>query len=68
MKDLTPALLGPAAEHPGFWQVPVGVLMEVGDQYVDRQGVLQALPLDQVGRPVAGNLVILRIERRHGPR
>ena len=50
--------------HPGFWQVPVGSLVEVGDQYLDRQGHVLALPLERVGRPVTPELVVLRPERR----
>lgn len=62
---MTESPTAPSADpHPGFWRVPPGVLMEVGDQLVDRQGRLQPLPLESVGRPVTGNLLVLRVERR----
>ena len=68
MKDGTTATSPHPDDHPGFWKVPLGLLIEPGDQYVDRQGMLHTLPLEQVGRPVAGNLVVLRAERRHTAR
>lgn len=52
------------ARQPGFWQVPVGMLIESGDQWLDRQGRPHALPLEQVGRPVTAGAVVLRADRR----
>jgi hypothetical protein len=38
--------------------------MEQGDHYVDRDGRLTPLRLEDIGRPVPENLIVLRVERR----
>jgi len=54
-------------EHmvPGFYQVRIGSLVEIGDQMLDDSGRPCPVSLDQVGREVSRELVVLRIDRRH---
>jgi hypothetical protein len=54
-------------EHmvPGFYQVGIGSLVEIGDQMLDNSGRPCPVSLDQVGREVSRELVVLRIDRRH---
>lgn len=54
----------PAGSVPGFWRVQPGLLTEQGDHYVDRDGRLTPLRLEDIGRPVPENLIVLRVERR----
>jgi hypothetical protein len=50
---------------PGFYRVCVGSLVEIGDQTLDERGRPHPISLDQVGRQVTDdNLVVLRIDRR----
>lgn len=55
-------------EFPGFWQVPPGMLIEIGDSYLDPSGQPHACPLERIGVPVVSGLVVLRVERRLHPR
>lgn len=50
---------------PGFYRVGIGSLVEVGDQTLDERGRPRPISLDEVGRVVTGESVVLRIERRH---
>jgi len=49
---------------PGFYRVGVGSLVEIGDQTLDDRGRPCPISLDQVGRVVTGERVVLRIDRR----
>jgi hypothetical protein len=53
---------GPAV--PGFYRVRTGSLVEIGDQTLDERGLPRPISLDQVGRQVAHDSVVLRIDRR----
>ena len=53
---------GPAV--PGFYRVRTGSLVEIGDQTLDERGRPQPISLDQVGRQVTRDSVVLRIDRR----
>ncbi|MCG3190086.1 MAG: hypothetical protein LKCHEGNO_02687 [Burkholderiaceae bacterium] len=50
---------------PGFYRVGVGSLVEIGDQTLDDRGRTRPISLDEVGRVVTGERVVLRIDRRH---
>jgi hypothetical protein len=50
--------------YPGFYRVGIGLLIEVGDQYLDEQGRPRPFSLEQVGRQVTPGLVVLRVDRR----
>ena len=50
--------------HPGFYRVRPGSLVEVGDQFLDAAGRPYPCTLEQVGRMVTGELVVLRVDRR----
>jgi hypothetical protein len=49
---------------PGFYRVRIGSLVEIGDQTLDSSGRPCPISLDQVGREVTRERVVLRIERR----
>ncbi|HEX6018905.1 MAG TPA: hypothetical protein VFZ28_12475 [Burkholderiaceae bacterium] len=49
---------------PGFYRVGVGSLVEIGDQTLDDRGRPCPISLDQIGRVVTGERVVLRIDRR----
>ena len=49
---------------PGFYRVRTGSLVEIGDQTLDEGGHPRPISLDQVGRQVTHESVILRIDRR----
>jgi hypothetical protein len=49
---------------PGFYRVRVGSLVEIGDQMLDAGGQPCPISLDQVGREVTRDRVVLRIDRR----
>jgi hypothetical protein len=49
---------------PGFYRVRIGSLVEVGDQMLDSHGRPRPVSLDQVGREVTRESVVLRIDRR----
>jgi len=49
---------------PGFYRVGTGSLVEVGDQTLDDKGRPCPIALDQVGRVVTQDRVVLRIDRR----
>jgi hypothetical protein len=49
---------------PGFYRVRIGSLVEIGDQTLDERGRPQPISLDQVGRQVTDDSVVLRIDRR----
>jgi len=51
---------------PGFYRVDIGSLVEIGDQTLDERGRPRPISLDEVGRVVTGERVVLRIDRRHG--
>ena len=53
---------GPAV--PGFYRVSTGSLVEIGDQTLDERGYPRPISLDQVGRQVTHDSVVLRIDRR----
>jgi hypothetical protein len=48
----------------GFYRVRVGSLVEIGDQTLDESGRPCPVSLDQVGREVTRERVVLRIDRR----
>ena len=50
--------------HPGFYRVRPGSLVEVGDQLLDAAGQRYPCTLEQVGRLVTGELVVLRVDQR----
>jgi hypothetical protein len=54
----------PALALPGFYRVRIGSLVEIGDQMLDERGRPQPISLDQVGRQVTNDSVVLRIDRR----
>jgi hypothetical protein len=49
---------------PGFYRVRSGSLVEIGDQTLDDRGRPRPISLDQVGRQVTEDRVVLRIDRR----
>jgi len=49
---------------PGFYRVRVGSLVEIGDQMLDDTGRPRPISLDQVGREVTRERIVLRIDRR----
>jgi len=49
---------------PGFYRVRIGSLVEIGDQMLDAHGRPCPVSLDQVGREVTRERVVLRIDRR----
>lgn len=49
---------------PGFYRVRTGSLVEIGDQTLDDRGLPRPISLDQVGRQVTHDSVVLRIDRR----
>jgi hypothetical protein len=49
---------------PGFYKVRSGSLVEIGDQTLDERGLPRPISLDQVGRQVTDDSVVLRIDRR----
>jgi hypothetical protein len=49
---------------PGFYRVGLGSLVEIGDQTLDDRGRPRPISLDQVGRQVTDDRVVLRIDRR----
>ncbi len=53
-----------ALAYPGFYRVRPGTLVEVGDQVVDDAGRTRHCTLDQVGRLVSAEQVVLRADRR----
>jgi hypothetical protein len=52
------------APVPGFYRVQIGSLVEIGDQTLDERGRPRPISLDQVGRQVTDDNVVLRIDRR----
>ena len=58
----SPEQPGPAV--PGFYRVGTGSLVEIGDQTLDERGRPRPISLDQVGRQVTHESVVLRIDRR----
>jgi len=52
------------AAVPGFYRVRPGSLVEIGDQTLDERGHPRPISLDQVGRQVTHDNVVLRIDRR----
>jgi hypothetical protein len=54
----------PAPALPGFYRVRIGSLVEIGDQTLDERGRPRPISLDQVGRQVTDDNVVLRIDRR----
>lgn len=55
----------PGPAYPGFYRVRIGSLVEIGDQTLDERGRTRPISLDQVGRQVTDESVVLRIDRRH---
>ena len=49
---------------PGFYRVRIGSLVEIGDQMLDETGRPRPISLDQVGREVTRERIVLRIDRR----
>ncbi|HEY6510943.1 MAG TPA: hypothetical protein VI032_03145 [Burkholderiaceae bacterium] len=49
---------------PGFYRVRIGSLVEIGDQMLDDSGRPCPISLDQVGREVTRERIVLRIDRR----
>jgi hypothetical protein len=54
----------PAPALPGFYRVRTGSLVEIGDQTLDERGRPYPISLDQVGRQVTHENIVLRIDRR----
>ena len=54
----------PGPVVPGFYRVGIGSLVEIGDQMLDERGRPRPISLDQVGRQVTDDSVVLRIDRR----
>ena len=54
----------PGLAVPGFYRVRIGSLVEIGDQTLDERGLPRPISLDQVGRQVTDDNVVLRIDRR----
>jgi hypothetical protein len=54
----------PSTGVPGFYRVRIGSLVEIGDQTLDERGLPRPISLDQVGRQVTNDNVVLRIDRR----
>ena len=54
----------PSSLVPGFYRVEIGSLVEIGDQTLDEGGRPRPISLDQVGRQVTDDRVVLRIDRR----
>lgn len=68
MQEFNERRMPPAADDeplPGFYRVRIGSLVEIGDQTLDRHGRPCPVSLDQVGREVTRDRVVLRIDRRH---
>jgi hypothetical protein len=57
----------PGPVVPGFYRVRIGSLVEIGDQTLDERGRPRPISLDQVGRQVTLDHVVLRIDRRQRP-
>ena len=53
-----------SAAVPGFYRVGSGSLVEIGDQTLDERGRPHPISLDQVGRQVTDDSLVLRIDRR----
>jgi len=66
MQPLKDRRLPPRVEEPvpGFFRVRIGSLVEIGDQTLDDRGRTCPISLDQVGREVTPDRVVLRIDRR----
>jgi len=56
-----------ALRVPGFYQVRIGSLVEIGDQTLDAHGRPRPVSLEQVGQQVTAEHVVLRIDRRQQP-
>lgn len=54
----------PGPPVAGFYRVRIGCLVEIGDQTLDERGQPCPISLDQVGRQVTLDNVVLRIDRR----
>ena len=54
----------PDVPVPGFYRVRIGSLVEIGDQMLDETGRPRPISLDQVGREVTRERIVLRIDRR----
>jgi len=54
----------PNSAVPGFYRVRIGSLVEIGDQTLDERGLPRPISLDQVGRQVTDDNVVLRVDRR----
>jgi hypothetical protein len=54
----------PEEPLPGFYRVRIGSLVEIGDQMLDESGRPRPISLDQVGREVTRERIVLRIDRR----
>ena len=63
-KDRRSASDPPADLVPGFYRVRIGSLVEIGDQTLDESGRPCPISLDQVGREVTSDRVVLRMDRR----
>jgi hypothetical protein len=50
--------------YPGFYRVPPGSLVEPGDQMLDTAGRPTPCALEQVGRAVTPEWIVLRADRR----
>ena len=62
--DRRAAFSPPDQPLPGFYRVRIGSLVEIGDQTLDESGRPCPISLDQVGREVTRERVVLRIDRR----
>ena len=62
--DRRSAFSQPDQALPGFYRVRIGSLVEIGDQTIDESGRPCPIALDQVGREVTRERVVLRIDRR----
>lgn len=62
--DRRSALNQPDQALPGFYRVRIGSLVEIGDQTIDESGRPCSISLDQVGREVTRDRVVLRVDRR----
>ena len=63
-KDRRSASHLPDEALPGFYRVRIGSLVEIGDQMLDESGRPRPISLDQVGREVTRERVVLRVDRR----
>ena len=66
--DRRSAFSPPDQPLPGFYRVRIGSLVEIGDQTLDDRGRPCPVTLDQVGREVTVERIVLRIDRRQRPR